>query len=132
GTGAGLPAIPCLLVREDLSADLIESKEKKARYLTEAVERLGIGGRADVVNKQFEEAEIGNANIVTCRALDKFAQKLPKILRWSKGREKLFFGGPNLREELIKQGCRVEEKLMPFSEQRFLFRIRSERRLTSR
>lgn len=132
GTGAGLPAIPCLIVREDLSAGLIESKEKKARYLSDAVEKLGIADRTNVVNKQFEEAEIGNANIVTCRALDKFTQKLPKILRWSKGREKLFFGGPNLREELIKQGCRVENKLMPMSEQRFLFRIRGERRLTSR
>lgn len=132
GAGAGLPAIPCLIARDDLTADLIEAKEKKTRYLTETVERLGIGGRVKVVNKQFEEAEIDNANFVTCRALDKFTQKLPKILRWSKGREKLFFGGPNLREELIKQGCRVEEKLMPFSEQRFLFRIRGERRLTSR
>ncbi len=132
GTGAGLPAMPCLIVRKDLSADLIESKEKKARYLTEVVERLGIGERTNVVNKQFEEADAGAAKIITCRALDKFTQKLPKILRWSKGREKLFFGGPNLREELIKQGCRVEEKLMPFSEQRYLFRIRGERRLTSR
>src|SRR5215212_7955248 len=33
GSGAGLPAIPCLVVREDLSATLVESSEKKAVYL---------------------------------------------------------------------------------------------------
>jgi 16S rRNA (guanine527-N7)-methyltransferase len=123
GTGAGLPAIPCLLVRSDLKAELIESKEKKARYLTDAVEKLGIADRAKIINKQFEEADPGKAEFVTCRALDKFTQKLPKILRWSKGREKLFFGGPNLHEALIEQGFGVEERLMPMSEQRFLFRV---------
>ena len=33
GAGAGLPSIPCLLVRDDLRSVLIESKEKKARFL---------------------------------------------------------------------------------------------------
>src|SRR3954454_483659 len=32
GAGAGLPSIPCLLVREDLKAVLIESKEKKVGF----------------------------------------------------------------------------------------------------
>jgi len=123
GSGSGLPAVPCLIVREGLRANLIESKEKKAVFLHEACEKLGLTDRVKIINKQFEEAEIGGADLVSCRALDKFTQKLPKILRWSKGRKKLFFGGPNLREELIKQGCRVEEELMPFSEQRYLFRV---------
>src|SRR5262249_26030660 len=33
GPGAGLPSVPCLLVRDDLSVILIESKEKKAGFL---------------------------------------------------------------------------------------------------
>ena len=41
GAGAGLPSIPCLLVRDDLSEILIESKEKKAKFLENAVEQLG-------------------------------------------------------------------------------------------
>ena len=32
GAGAGLPSIPCLLVREDLTSVLIESKEKKTKF----------------------------------------------------------------------------------------------------
>src|SRR5437016_436562 len=39
GAGAGLPSIPCLLARDDLRARLIDSKEKKARFLTDAVDR---------------------------------------------------------------------------------------------
>ena len=125
GAGAGLPSIPCLLVREGLRANLIESKEKKVEFLIATGEKLGLSDRLKITNKQFEESEIGGADMVTCRALDKFTQKLPKILRWSKGRKKLFFGGPNLREALVKQGCDFKEELMPMSEQRFLFRVKA-------
>jgi 16S rRNA (guanine527-N7)-methyltransferase len=121
GTGAGLPSIPCLIVREDLSATLIESKEKKTKFLDEAVERLGIKDRVTIVTRQFEEAEPGDATIVTCRALDKFTDKLPRLLKWSKRRKKLFFGGENLEEALTKNKLVFERKLMPLSERRYLF-----------
>lgn len=32
GAGAGLPSIPCLIVRSDLKASLIESRKKKSRF----------------------------------------------------------------------------------------------------
>lgn len=121
GTGAGLPAIPCLLVREDLSAVLIESKVKKANYLEGALGELGISGRATVVNRQFEEVESERFAAVTCRALDKFTEKLPRLLKWSRGSRRLFFGGPSLGEALAAQSAKFENRLMPMSEQRFLF-----------
>src|SRR2546421_2399745 len=37
GSGAGLPIIPCLIVRADLRATLIESSEKKVVFLREAL-----------------------------------------------------------------------------------------------
>ncbi len=121
GAGAGLPSIPCLLVRDDLRAMLIESKEKKTKFLDLAVEKLGIANRANVVNKQFQEVDPANCEFVTCRALDKFTEKLPGLLKWKKRRQLLLFGGPNLREALKKQHTFFTEKLMPMSEQRFLF-----------
>jgi hypothetical protein len=42
-------------------------------------------------------------------------------LKWSKHAQLLFFGGPSLREELQKNRVKFKEKLMPFSEQRYLF-----------
>lgn len=120
GTGAGLPAMPCLLVREDLSAVLIESKEKKAGFLQTAIAKCGLIDRAKIVNKQFSEILRPNVSYVTCRALDKFTQKLPQLLKWSGDRTLLFFGGTALHREMQKRGLRIEEKLMPMSEQRFL------------
>jgi 16S rRNA (guanine527-N7)-methyltransferase len=121
GTGAGLPSIPCLIVREDLHATLIESKEKKVKFLEHAIVELGLRGSASVVNRQFEEADAGDAEFVTCRALDKFKEKLPKLIKWSKGRGILFFGGNELGETMRGLGLTVEERLMPLSERRYLF-----------
>ncbi len=121
GTGAGLPAIPCLLARDDLSGVLIESKEKKARFLAEAVGRLGIRERAAIINRQFEETDAGECSFVTCRALDKFTQKLPKLMRWAGRRRMLLFGGESLAAELTRRHVRFEKVLLPLSERRFFY-----------
>ncbi len=121
GTGAGLPSIPCLLVREDLRGVLIESKLKKVKFLEEVCEKLNLEARVSIINKQFEEAEKSNNFFVTCRALDKFTDKLPRLLKWSGKADLLFFGGENLRVALQKQNVKFKEKLLPMSEKRFLF-----------
>ncbi len=124
GTGAGLPGIPCLLAREDLHGFLIESKQKKAQFLSEAREKLGLRSRLTIINRQFEEIRKPDVRIITCRALDKFTQKLPALLKWSENSYMIFFGGENLREELRKHGLTFREKLLPLSEKRFLFQIK--------
>ena len=121
GTGAGLPAIPCLIVRDDLRGILIESKAKKTGFLQKVLEKCHLEKRVKIVNKQFEEVRNFNISYVSCRALDKFTDKLPSILKWSGNCGLLFFGGNNLRESLQKNRLRFKEKLMPLSEQRFLF-----------
>jgi 16S rRNA (guanine527-N7)-methyltransferase len=121
GAGAGLPSIPCLLARDDLSAVLIESKLKKAAFLSTAIDALGLGGRAKVIDTQFEEVKEKDFAVVTCRALDKFVDKLPRILKWSGRRKKVLFGGPSLRVALAAQRVRFTVKLIPMSEQRYLF-----------
>jgi 16S rRNA (guanine(527)-N(7))-methyltransferase RsmG len=121
GTGAGLPGIPCLIARDDLKAYLIESKVKKSAFLTEAAEVCGITERARIVNQQFEEFERPRISYLTCRALDKFTQKFPDLLNWSKGAKLLLFGGNSLREEFYRHNIKYREILMPLSEQRYLF-----------
>ena len=121
GSGGGLPSIPCLLVRNDLRAVLIESKVKKAGFLESAIESLNLAGRVQIGNRQFEETDPGNCQFVTCRALDKFTEKLPRLLKWSKRRGLLLFGGNNLRDALQHQKIKFEQKLMPISERRYLF-----------
>jgi 16S rRNA (guanine(527)-N(7))-methyltransferase RsmG len=120
GAGAGLPSVPCLIAREDLSAVLIESKEKKATFLRMAVTKLGLESRTKVINKQFSEVTRPHVDSVTCRALDRFAQHLPKLLKWSGDRQLAFFAGPAMRDQMRDLGFNVREKLMPLSEQRYL------------
>jgi 16S rRNA (guanine527-N7)-methyltransferase len=48
GTGAGAPVIPLLIVRPDLNAVLVESKQKRVAFLNTAVGMLDLGARARV------------------------------------------------------------------------------------
>ncbi len=125
GAGAGLPSVPCLIVREDLRGVLIESKLKKAKFLEEVLKECKLENRAKVFDRQFEELLKPKIDFVTCRALDKFTEKLPKIIKWSKGCTLLLFGGDNLSDELKKRGKKFEQKLIPHSEKRFLFIARN-------
>jgi 16S rRNA (guanine527-N7)-methyltransferase len=121
GAGAGLPSIPCLIVRDDLSAVLIESKEKKARFLEAALSKLDLTERAIVVNKQFEEVKEKDFSYVTSRALDKFTERLPKLLKWTGNRPFAFFAGPSAGEVLIRLNSSFNKKLIARSNQRFLY-----------
>jgi 16S rRNA (guanine527-N7)-methyltransferase len=125
GTGAGLPSIPCLLVRDDLKATLIESKVKKAHFLESALKILDLSSRASVVNRQFEETTAGYNNVITCRALDKFDEKLPRLVKWSRPRKMLLFGGNRLSERLKRLGLSVRDELLPMSTARFLYAVKT-------
>lgn len=125
GTGAGLPSVPCLIARKDLRGFLIESKLKKASFLRQVLAECKLKDRAEIVNRQFEELEKPAVDFITCRALDKFTEKLPKLLKWSKDCSMLFFGGNNLSENLEKRGLEFKEYLIPNSQQRFLFVIKN-------
>lgn len=121
GAGAGLPSIPCVIVRDDLKSVLIESKEKKTKFLVHSAAELKIADRIDVINAQFAEVEDRDFTHITCRALDKFTAKLPSLLKWSKKRKLLLFGGQSLGDALGRANGKFERQLMPLSERRYLY-----------
>ncbi len=121
GSGGGLPAVPCLIAREDLRGRLVESKEKKADFLSRTLALLTLDGRSEVIAKQFSETDPGDTEFVTCRALDKFSERLPRLITWSRGRSLLLFGGEQLGHALNESGINSVPELMPLSERRFLF-----------
>ena len=116
GSGGGLPIIPCLIVRPDLEVTLIESSQKKAVFLREASKQLN----ATIIARPFEDVPTPPVSFVTCRALDRFMEKLPALINWAPGRL-LLFGGETLGEELNKIGVGFEQLLIPQSEKRYLF-----------
>ena len=123
GSGAGLPIIPCLAARADLEATLIESSQKKAVFLREALTQLG--RRSTVIAQPFEQVEPPPASFVTCRALDQFMKKLSALIDWAPaGSTLLLFGGEALREQLKIANLTFREFLIPQSEKRFLFVVK--------
>ena len=125
GSGAGLPIIPCLIARPDLRAVLIESSKKKAVFLREAFGRLELPERADVIAERFERVEPPVADVLTCRALERFTEMLPKIVEWSSNiRTLLLFGGLSLKEQLERAGLSFQIVHIPKSERRYLFIIK--------
>ncbi len=125
GSGAGLPIIPCLIARADISATLYESSAKKTVFLSEALRRLGLHERAMVVAGRFEQTDPPEADALTCRALERFKEMLPEIFRWAGGvRTLLLFGGDSIREEVERLSLPFSAVRVPETERRFLFVVR--------
>lgn len=124
GSGAGLPGIPCLIARKDLKGLLVESKQKKAEFLEKAVALCGLTGRATVENKQFDEVRNPGVTHIMCRAIDGFAKKMPRIVKWSRSADLILFAGHSVRSALRKTKLEFQEHLIPMSEQRFIFRVK--------
>lgn len=124
GSGAGLPIIPCLIVRNDIEATLIESSQKKSVFLREALKMIGTLKRARIVAKPFEEIQAPDAEFVTCRALDDFSRKITTLIKWAPTASRLLlFGGEDLGRHLSLLGVHKSETLLPNSDRRFLFEL---------
>ena len=125
GSGAGLPLIPCLIVRPDVRATLIESSAKKAVFLREALLRLERQRVATVIAERFENTVSPQADFITCRALDRFTEKFAQLFEWSPPLSTLLlFGSNNLREQIGKTSLAFTTIHIPDSTQRFLFVVR--------
>ena len=130
GSGAGLPIIPCLIVRNDLRATLIEASPKKAIFLREALRQLNAHDRAEILSERFEKTLTPEADVLTCRALERLTEMLPQLIRWSKPVVKtwLLFGGRELLAEIKRvavdnptDALTCHDIRIPESERRFLY-----------
>ena len=127
GSGAGLPALPCLIVRPDLRATLIEASAKKTIFLRETLRRVAPEASAVVVNQRFEAMHAPAADFLTCRALDRFTEKFRELVAWSPpAATLLFFGGHALGEQIKAASLPFKALRLPQSEQRFLFIVKRE------
>ncbi len=75
GSGAGLPGIPLAVLRPDLDVVLLEPKVRRADFLTQTVDELGLGDRVRVVRARAEEHR-ATYDVVTCRAVAPLGQLL--------------------------------------------------------
>jgi 16S rRNA (guanine527-N7)-methyltransferase len=121
GSGAGLPIIPCLVMRDDLRATLIESSQKKVVFLREALRSFGGQEPPRLITARFEDAPAPPTHFITCRALDQFQKLLPYLIEWApRSSTLLLFAGEGLRNQLERLIPSATVERMPNSERRFL------------
>ena len=69
GSGAGFPAIPLKIVRNDLDVTMVDSVNKKVTFLQEVIQKLGLEG-IKAIHKRIEELDKQNKfDVVTSRAV---------------------------------------------------------------
>lgn len=80
GTGAGFPGIPMKIIREDLKIDLIESTEKKVKFLSFIINKLNLKNiniicdRVENVSREKNNRE--KYDYVTSRAMSRLCKLL--------------------------------------------------------
>lgn len=123
GSGGGLPIIPCLIVRPDLQAVLVEASKKKGVFLREAL-KATTSSKAAVITDRFEDILSPEVEFVTSRALERFETMLPRLFEWApSGCKLLLFGGKQLKTPIETSGYPNTTILLPNTRQRFLFLV---------
>jgi len=121
GSGGGLPIVPCLIVRADLRACLIESSQKKVVFLREALRSFRGPEPPRLIASRFEDVPAPATDFVTCRALDRFPKLLPDLINWApRSSTLLLFAGDGLRSQIEQLMPSSAAELIPKSERRFL------------
>jgi 16S rRNA (guanine527-N7)-methyltransferase len=127
GSGGGLPIVPLLILRQDIRATLFESSRKKALFLRETLKETKTAGRGTVVSDRFENVPAPAVGYVTCRAIERFEELIPKLVEWAPADARLLlFGGEILKKPLENAGLVIEYRLLPNSERRFLIVARKQ------
>ena len=121
GSGAGLPLVPCLLVRGDLRVTLIESSQRKLIFLREALRHTNSGTPARLIGGRFEVTPVPEVDFITCRALDRFREMLPKLIDWAPTNcTLLLYAGEELRKQIETLLGVTKVEQIPKSARRFL------------
>jgi 16S rRNA (guanine527-N7)-methyltransferase len=113
GTGAGFPGIPLKIAREDLKVTLLDSLEKRVRFLNEVCGNLQLNGiaafhgRAEDFGSDKKYREIFDAAVA--RAVASLPVLLEYCLPFVKtGGIFLAMKGPDIRDELAESQKAIE------------------------
>ena len=101
GSGAGLPGLVLAIRRPDLRVTLVEPLLRRTTFLSETVERLGLGNVTVVRDRAENLHGTSEFDVVTSRAV----APLPRLLAWSlplvrPGGSMLALKGASAREEV--------------------------------
>jgi 16S rRNA (guanine527-N7)-methyltransferase len=102
GSGAGFPGLPIKIWAPTIRLTLIESNHKKATFLKEVVRALGLE-EVEVFAGRAEDFTVFTADVVTLRAVERFADILPIAagLVKTEGRLALLIGSSQIEQAKI-------------------------------
>jgi 16S rRNA (guanine527-N7)-methyltransferase len=124
GAGAGFPGIPIKLFAPELHLTLIESQNKKATFLKEAIRTLGLEN-SEVYSGRAEHWD-HTAQIVTMRAVERFESIIPVAtnLLTKGGRLCILISSRTANYEPLMQSLRLDisvGRAIPESAERYVF-----------
>ena len=102
GSGAGFPGIPMKIVLPDLDVTLIESRQRRASFLTAAMRELGLA-RVRVVSTRVEgvpEGLLGAFGAVVMRCAGGMEELLPSVSKLVSPGGMVVCSGPPARRPL--------------------------------
>ncbi len=101
GTGAGFPGIPLSLVLPDTQFFLLESVQKKARFVQSAVDALELPNVAVIPLRAEEWLQKQRVDLVTARAVAPLEKALPLFApALRNGARALLYKGPDVENEI--------------------------------
>jgi 16S rRNA (guanine527-N7)-methyltransferase len=111
GSGAGFPGLPMAVGEDDTRVILCESRKKKAAFLQEAVDELGLSNASVVAERAEDHLNTVEVDIVVARAISSVRENV-RTLRKVKHRLKdyVMLKGANWSRE-VRSGEREAERL---------------------
>ena len=107
GTGAGFPGIPLKILRDDIDITLVDSLNKRIKFLNEVINKLNLSnintihGRAEEIGRNINYRE--TFDYATSRAVANIATLSEYLIPLIKKNGKcIYMKGPDLEEELEK------------------------------
>jgi len=127
GSGAGFPGIPLKIYAPQIAVTLVESQNKKATFLKEAIRKVTLTS-INVFSRRAEELQ-QKTDLVTLRAVEHFDDVLPVAagLVDSKGRLALLIGAGQVAVAgKLLHGFEISTVPVPESRERVLLIARSQ------
>lgn len=109
GSGCGVPGLLLAALLPETHWELVESERRKAEFLQETAEALGLSSRVRVIAERFEKvAKSLRPDVLTCRAVGKLVEMENWVLPCSTWNSWILYKGPRWDEEWSEYQARSQ------------------------